>query len=169
MTERTRSYSWADPAQTRATNGAMTGLEMMTRAASQEGGVAPIAATIGMTAVSAKEGEVQFAVTPQEFHYNPLGTMHGGVYATILDSALGCAVHTRLGKGQGYTSLTLEVKFLRAATVESGRLIATGRVVTLGRSVATAEAELRDEKGKLYATATSTLMIFPPPRPEGDA
>ena len=169
MTERTRSYSWADPAQTRDAIGAMTGLEMMTRAAAQDGGVAPIGATIGMSAVSAKAGEVQFAVTPQEFHYNPLGTMHGGVYATILDSALGCAVHTRLGKGQGYTSLTLEVKFLRAATVESGRLIATGRVVTLGRSVATAEAALRDEKGKLYATATSTLMIFPPPRPEGDA
>lgn len=162
-TERTRSYSWSDPADLRAVAVTSTGLEFLTRAFTPGQPSAPIGATLDMRAVSLKEGEVVFAITPQEFHFNPLGTMHGGVFATILDSACGCALHATLGKGQGFTSLTLEIKFLRAATAETGDLTCTGKVVNRGRTVATTEAVLRDARGRLFATATSTCMIFPAP------
>jgi uncharacterized protein (TIGR00369 family) len=163
MPERTRTYSWADPADLRDAAMNSTGLEFISRSLSASGSPAPIGATIDMRSAAVKEGEVTFAITPQEFHYNPLGTMHGGIFATILDSACGCALHTMLAKGQGFTSLTLEIKFLRAATIETGELLCTGKVVSRGRTVATTEAEVRDARGKLYATATSTCMIFAAP------
>ncbi len=167
--ERTRTYSWNDPAELRAAAMTSTGLEFLSGAFTPGRPSAPIGATLDMRAVSVKEGEVVFAVTPQEFHYNPLGTMHGGVFATILDSACGCALHTTLGKAQGFTSLTLEIKFLRAATAETGELTCTGKVVSRGRTVATTEAELRDARGRLFATATSTCMIFAAPATEQPA
>jgi len=161
--KRTRSYSWADPADLRQAAMTSTGLEFISRSLSAGGSPAPIGATIDMRTAGVKEGEVTFAITPQEFHYNPLGTMHGGIFATILDSACGCALHTTLAKGQGFTSLTLEIKFLRAATAETGELRCTGKVVSRGRTVATTEAVLQDARGRLYATATSTCMIFAAP------
>lgn len=160
---RTRTYSWVDPAEFRRLATNATGLEFLARAFGDGGSPAPIGATIDMRSAAIKEGEVTFAITPQEFHYNPLGTMHGGIFATILDSACGCALHTTLGKGQGFTSLTLEIKFLRAATIETGELTCTGKVVSRGRTVATTEAEVRDARGRLFATATSTCMIFAAP------
>ncbi len=160
---RTRTYSWTDPAELRGAAMTSTGLEFISRSLNAGGSPAPIGATIDMRSVAVTEGEVTFAITPQEFHYNPLGTMHGGIFATILDSACGCALHTTLARGQGFTSLTLEIKFLRAATVETGELRCTGKVVSRGRTVATTEAEVRDSRGKLYATATSTCMIFAAP------
>lgn len=160
---RTRTYDWADPAQLSAASGELTGLEFITRMLSGEGAAAPISRTIDMKGVEVKEGEVTFGITPQEFHNNPLGTMHGGIYSTILDSACGCALHTTLAKGQGFTSLTLEVKFIRAATKDTGFLTCTGKVISKGRNVATTAAVLKDEAGRLYATATSTCMIFAPP------
>jgi uncharacterized protein (TIGR00369 family) len=165
--QRTRSYSWPDPASLREAAMTKTGFEFISGAFAPGASAAPIGATIDMSAVEVKEGEVTFAFTPQEFHYNPLGTVHGGIFSTILDSACGCALHTTLAKGQGFTSLTLEVKFLRAANAETGRLLCTGKVSSRGRQVATAEAVVRDERGRLFATATSTLMIFaiPPPPP----
>lgn len=161
--ERTRTYSWADPASLREAAMTRTGYEFLSAAFAPGVSAAPIGATIDMSAVEVKEGEVTFAFTPQEFHFNPLGTVHGGIFSTILDSACGCAVHTTLAKGQGFTSLTLEVKFVRAANAETGRLLCTGKVVTRGRQLATAEAAVRDERGRVFATATSTLMIFPAP------
>ncbi len=166
---RTRSYSWPDPASLREAAMTKTGFEFISGAFAPGASAAPIGATIDMSAVEVKEGEVTFAFTPQEFHYNPLGTVHGGIFSTILDSAAGCAVHTTLAKGQGFTSLTLEVKFLRAATAKTGRLLCTGKVVSRGRQVATAEATVRDERGRVYATATSTLMIFAVPAPAGSS
>ena len=161
--ERTRTYDWADPGALRDAAANSTGLEIISRMMSGEHGAAPISRTIDMMGVEVKEGEVIFAIVPQEFHYNPLGTMHGGIFATILDSACGCALHTTLGKGHGFTSLTLEIKFLRAATTKTGRLLCTGKVVSRGRTVSTTEAVLRDERGRLFATATSTCMIFTAP------
>lgn len=166
VAERTRTYSWIAPTELRDAAMAMTGLEFIARGLAEGGHPAPIGATIGMTIESVKEGEVAFALVPQEFHYNPLGTVHGGILSTMLDSAAGCAVHTTLARAQGWTSLTLEVKFLRAPTVATGRLVCTGRVVSRGRTVATAESEIRDARGKLYATATTTCMIFAAPASE---
>lgn len=163
---RIRSYEWHDPARLGAFAGTHTGLEVIQ--AMFEGRIPPppIVSTLDFTGHAVKEGEVTFAIQPQEIHYNPLGTMHGGVFSTILDSALGCAVHTTLKPGQGFTSLTLEVKFLRPALASTGRLYCTGRVVSRGKTVATAEADVRDDRGRVYATATSTLMIFPAPPAE---
>lgn len=160
---RTRTYSWSDPAELLAAASGMTGLEFISRMLSGEAAGAPISRTIGMTGIAVKEGEVTFGIEPQEFHNNPLGTMHGGIFSTILDSACGCALHTTLAKGQGFTSLTLEIKFIRAANKDTGPLTCTGRVVSRGRNVATTEAVLQDGRGRLFATATSTCMIFAAP------
>lgn len=160
---RSRTYGWDDPAEGRAALQASTGLELLRGIGEGRMPPAPIARTLDMQFEGVEEGRATFSIVPQEFHYNPLGTMHGGVFATILDSALGCSIHTRLARGQGYTTLTLEVKYLRAATKDTGKLTCIGKVVSLGRQVATAEAELRDEQGRLYATATTTCIIFAPP------
>jgi uncharacterized protein (TIGR00369 family) len=106
------------------------------------------------------EGEVAFTVRAQEFHYNPLGTVHGGVIATVLDSAAGCAVHSTLPAGWGYTSLDLTTKYLRPVTVGSGLLRCEGTVINRGRTTALGEARLFDERGRLAAYASSSCLLF---------
>jgi uncharacterized protein (TIGR00369 family) len=112
--------------------------------------------------VSFEEGRATFQVTPQEFHYNPIGGVHGGVFATLLDSACGCAVHTMLPAGVFYTSLDLSVKFLRPVLTSTGAITAEGTVVHLGRRTALAEGRITDADGKLYATATSSILVMRP-------
>lgn len=102
-------------------------------------------------------------MTPGEEHYNPIGSVHGGVYATLLDSAAGCAVHSTLPAGMAYTSLDLTTKFLRPITFDSGKIRAVGRVRSHGRRTAFAEAELLDANDRLLAHATSSCLIFPIP------
>ncbi len=160
---RTRSYAWGDSAEILAAAPDMSGLELLTAIAERRLPAAGIGATLGMEPVSAAKGEAAFALEPAEFHYNPLGTVHGGVLATMLDSAVACAVHTTLDKGYAYTTLTLEVKYVRAASAASGRLTATGKVVTRGRQIATAEGAVTDARGRVFATATTTCLIFPLP------
>ena len=116
--------------------------------------------TLGMEGLEVLDGGIVFSLYPQEFHYNPLGTVHGGVLSTIMDSATGCAVHTTLPAGWGYTSLDLTSKFLRAVTVDSGLLRCEGSVISRGRTTALAEARLYDGAGKLVAYASSTCLIF---------
>lgn len=106
------------------------------------------------------EGFAAFEGVPGPHAYNPMGIVHGGYFATLLDSACGCAVHSRLTAQQGYTSLELKTAFHKAMTSETGRVRAEGRVLSIGRRVAFAEARLVDAQGKLYATATSTLLVF---------
>jgi uncharacterized protein (TIGR00369 family) len=96
-----------------------------------------------------------------EHLYNPIGSVHGGAFCTVLDSAMGCAVHSTLPKGMGYTSLELKVNFVKRLTTATGRAFATGRVISAGRRVATAEAQLTGPDGTLYAHATTTCLIFP--------
>ncbi|GAA1502420.1 PaaI family thioesterase [Nocardioides humi] len=122
---------------------------------------APIAETLGFAAMDVPErGTAVFELDPELRHYNPIGSVHGGVYATLLDSACGCAVHSTLAVGEGYTSLDLTVKFLKAVTVDSGRLRAVGTVLQRGRRTALAEAKLYDGRGTLVAYASSSCMIF---------
>jgi uncharacterized protein (TIGR00369 family) len=113
-----------------------------------------------MEAIEFSDGRAVFELDPAEFHYNPLGTVHGGILALLADSACGCAVHSKLDAGQSYTSLEIKVNFTRAVTAKSGRLRAEGTVVSFGRRVATAEARVTDGAGRLVAHATSTLLIF---------
>ena len=110
--------------------------------------------------VEVESGKAVFAGTPGEHAYNPLGTVHGGYAATLLDSACGCAVHSRLTASQAYTTLELKVAYHKAITKDTGLLRAEGRLLSFGQRVAFAEARLTDARGKLYASATSTLLVF---------
>ncbi|HLP19602.1 MAG TPA: PaaI family thioesterase, partial [Chitinophagales bacterium] len=98
--------------------------------------------------------------TPQEFHYNPIGTVHGGVISAILDSAMGCSLHTLLEAGTGYTTLELKVNFIKAITIQTGPVRAIGKVINQGGRTALTEAKLVDANGKLLAHATSTCLIL---------
>jgi uncharacterized protein (TIGR00369 family) len=122
---------------------------------------APIAETLGLDGFGGEPGAIHVELVPQRCHYNPLGTVHGGVLATLLDTAAACSVHSTLAVGETYTSLDLSVKFLRPVTVASGRLRCQGTVVQRGRRTALAQAQLHDAAGRLVAHATSTCMIFP--------
>jgi uncharacterized protein (TIGR00369 family) len=121
----------------------------------------PIISLMNMTMESIEPGVVTFSGQPDESHYNPIGAVHGGYACTILDSVAGCAVQSTLEQGYGYTSLEIKVNYLRGLTTTTGPLTATGRVTKPGRRVAFAEAELRDSEGRLCATASSTLLVFP--------
>ena len=119
-----------------------------------------IGKTMGFTAVELEEGRVVFGGHPDESVYNPIGTVHGGYAATLLDSAVGCAVHSKLKAGQAYTTLELKVAYHRAMTKDTGPVRAEGVVVKMGARAAFAEGRLTDLEGRLYATATSTLLVF---------
>ncbi|TDD39462.1 PaaI family thioesterase [Actinomadura sp. KC06] len=121
-----------------------------------------IGALLGMTAESLEPGRVVFALTPRTDFSNPLGIVHGGILSTLLDSAMGCAVHTALPDGAGYTTLELSVNFVRPVPLEGGRLVCEGTTVHVGRKLATAEGRVRNEDGKLVAHGTTTCMVFPP-------
>jgi uncharacterized protein (TIGR00369 family) len=121
---------------------------------------APIAETLGMINFGGEPGAITVELDPEHRHYNPLGSVHGGVISTLLDTAAGCSVHSTLQPGEGYTSLDLTVKFLRPVTTESGRLRAEGSVLQRGRRTALAQAQVFDASGKLVAHATSSCMIF---------
>lgn len=121
----------------------------------------PIMDTLGFTDLRPERGRVVVEMPAAEFHYNPLGGVHGGVISALLDTAAACAVHTTLAVGELYTSLDLTVKFLRPVTVESGLLSCEGTVIQRGRRTALAQAQLTDGHGRLVAHATSTCMIFP--------
>lgn len=157
---RERSYTWEDPLGLAAAAAGRSGLEFLRGIADGELPVPPIMATLGVDGVKFDEGTAAFELTPQEWHYNPIGTVHGGVLSTLLDSALACAIHTTLPARAGYTSLDLSVRFTRAATVDSGTLLAEGHVVTLGRRTATAEGRITDADGRIIATATTTCLIL---------
>lgn len=137
----------------------LTGLEQLRQLIAM-GGRPPIGETLDFVLVDAGEGFAAFEATPTVRVYNPLGTVHGGYAATLLDSACGCAAHSRLTSTQGYTTLELKVAYHKAITQETGRLRAEGRVLSIGRRAAFTEATLKDAAGKLYASATSTLLVF---------
>jgi uncharacterized protein (TIGR00369 family) len=157
---RSRTFTWTDPSVHAGEVGRRSGLELMRAMRDGELPPPPVMQMLGMAGLDAEEGQVTFYLDPQEFHYNPLGSVHGGVIATVLDSATGCSVHTALPAGMGYTSLDLTVKFLRAVTIESGRLTVAGQVLQKGRRTALAEARMTDARGRLVAHATSSCLLF---------
>ena len=143
----------------------LTGLQQLQ--AMLESGRAPgIAQSLDFTLTEVELGRAVFEGVPGPHAYNPIGTVHGGYAATLLDSACGCAVHTKLPVGVGYTSLDLSVKFLRPVTVATGPITAEGNVVHFGRRTALAEARITDESGKVYVTATSSCLLIRPDQPQ---
>jgi uncharacterized protein (TIGR00369 family) len=158
---RSRTYDWEDPAVSATAVGRYSGLDFLREVQAGRLPAAPIAATLGMTLEEVEHGRVVFALVPGEEHYNPIGSVHGGVYATLLDSAAGCAVQSVLPQGMGYTSLDLNVKFLRPVTVDTGKVRAVGTVLNSGRRTALAQAELFDSGNRLLAHTTSSCLLFP--------
>lgn len=158
---RTRTIEWRDPAASAAAVGRESGLDFLREMVGGRLPGPPIAATVGFTLEEVEFGRAVFALEPGEEHYNPIGSVHGGVYATLLDSATGCAVQSVLPAGVGYTSLDLNVKFLRRMTSDTGKVRAIGTVLNQGRRTALAQAELFDAQDRLLAHATSSCMLFP--------
>ena len=157
---RTRLLTWQDPVPTAGVGAGMPGIDYMRSVAAGDVPPPPIAVTLNMAPVEVEEGEVVFEGSPGEEHYNPIGVVHGGYASTLLDSAMGCAVHTTLDAGVGYTTQSLEVKFIRPITRDTGKVRCEGRVIHRGRRQATTEGRLYDEAGKLLAHATGTCMIL---------
>lgn len=160
-TTRERTLVWQDPVATAAEGAKLAGIEYVNAISSGELPPPPIAVLMRMHPVEVEPGRAVFEGEPGEEHYNPIGVVHGGYAATLLDSVLGCAVHTTLEAGTAYTTLTLEMKLVRPITRETGKVRAEGEVLHRGRRQATAQARLLDaETGKLLAHATSTCMII---------
>jgi len=137
-----------------------SGLEQLERIFSGAAGYEGIVKTMNIRPVELEPGRVVFEGNPDDSVYNPIGSVHGGYAATLLDSALGCAVHSKLNGNQGYTTLELKIAYHRAMTRDSGPVRAEGIVVSLGRRAAFAEGRLTDAQGRLCASATSTLLVF---------
>ena len=148
------------PVETAAT---MTGLELLKEMIAGRLPGPPIMETLDFTLTEVEHGRALFEGVPGHKHYNPLGTVHGGYAATLLDSCMGCAVHTTLPKGVSYTTLEFKVSLIRAITVDTGRVRAEGRILNVGRRAATAEGRLLDGKDRLLAHATTTCLIFDVP------
>ena len=151
---------WADPAALAAAGRAMTGIDFLRAIRDGDLPPPPIAALLGFRLAEVEPGHAVFECTPGEQHYNPIGVVHGGLAMTLLDSAMGCSVHTRMPAGGGYTTLEAKTHLVRAITDQTGRLRAIGKVVHLGNRVATAEGRLEDASGKLYAHATTTCIVL---------
>ena len=160
MSERTRTFSWADPLEMAAAISELSGLERMRQVISGELPVPPIAQLMNIRLVEADEGRVVFEGTPEEYHYNPIGMVHGGFAATILDSAMGCAVHTLLPARVAYTTLEFKLNFLKPIKVGTGRVRAIGTVLHGGSTTALAEGRMVSVDGTLYAHATTTCLVF---------
>jgi uncharacterized protein (TIGR00369 family) len=160
--ERELTVTWNDPSPVLSVARSMDGLTYMEGLRDGLYPPPPIAQLMGMGVESVAKGEVVFTVAPHESQYNPLGVVHGGVACTVLDTVVGCAVHTTLAEGWFYTSIDLSVSYLRPFTLASGPLRVTGRVVKPGRRVAFAEGTAVDGAGNVIATATSSLLVIPP-------
>lgn len=137
----------------------LSGLEQL-RAFITSGKRPGIADALDFDLVEVGDGRAVFAGVPGPHAYNPMGIVHGGYFATLLDSACGCAVHSKLTAQQAYTTLELKIAFHKTVTAQTGRVRAEGAVITIGRRVAFAEARLMDANDNLYATATSTLLVM---------
>ena len=164
---RQRVITWDDPhtGRLQAQQRGLSGIEYLRAIRAGELPAAPMAMLMGMTMAEIEPGRVVFTVEPSEYHYNPIGVVHGGLAATLLDSAMGCAVQTLAPAGASYTTLELKVNLLRALRSGMGVVSGEGTVLHFGRQTALAEARLIGADGKLYAHATSTCLIV---RPDGD-
>lgn len=158
--ERSRTFTWKDPHEGGTKARQMNGMEYFDAIRRGDIPYPPLMATLDLHAVSIEKGAAVFAFEPQEFHYNTIGSVHGGVISSVLDSAMGCAIHSTLEAGTAYTTLELKVNFIKAVTVKAGRLQAYGKIIHAGKKTALVEAQLLDEKGNLYAHGVSTCLIL---------
>ena len=154
-----RTFAWEPPVPFAKQFTGKSGLELLHLVIDGKLPRPPMASLMDIQLVEASKGRAVFRGTPQEFHYNPIGSVHGGYGATLLDSAMGCAVHSTLDAGDTYTTLEFKINFLRALTHETGEVQGIGVIVHAGRSTAIAEGKIVDDGGRLYAFATTTCQI----------
>ena len=158
---RERTIRWSDTGSGLAALPRMTGLDFLRAIRDGELPPAPISSPMLMRLDEVDDGRVAFSCEPDESLYNPIGSVHGGVMCTILDSALGCAAHSTLPVGIGYTSIEIKVNYLRPVQIGAGPLTAIGTVTKRGRRVIFADGEVHDAAGNAVATASSSLLVFP--------
>ncbi|MFC9156957.1 PaaI family thioesterase [Streptomyces bauhiniae] len=156
-----KTVTWSNPEVTAQSSRDLPGIEFLSQWMRGERAGAPICELMGFKLTEVEEGGVVFASTPDESVYNPIGMVHGGMACTMLDSAAGCAVHTTLPAGVGYSSIEIKVNFLRPIHAHTGEIFARGRVTKAGKRVCFAESDLRDAAGNVLATATSSCLIIP--------
>jgi len=161
-TARRRDVTWEDPLVGAALARDLSGLDYLLGIAEGRIPPAPIAALLGMSIVQVEPGQVTFGLDVGEHLYNPIGSVHGGVFCTLLDSAMGCAVHSSLDRGQAYTTLELKVNIVKALTLNTPSVAATGQVISGGRRVVTASGQITGPDGTLYAHAATTCLVFEP-------
>ncbi len=157
---RSRTFSWGDPAEAAQAARSLSGLEFFKAVGEGKLPLPPIMELMNIKPVEFSEGHVVFSVEPAEYHYNPIGVVHGGLAATLLDSSMSCAVHTMLPLGSGYTTLEIKINFVRALTSKTGIVYAEGKALHVGGRIATAEGRITDAEGKLYAHGTTTCLIM---------
>jgi uncharacterized protein (TIGR00369 family) len=155
-----RTFHWEDTAKGVEVITGMSGLDYLNAMHAGTLPLSPLVQTLDFKVNSIEKGKVVFSFAPQEFHYNPLGSVHGGVISALLDSAMGCTLHSVLEAGSGYTTLELKTNFLKAITIKAGLLKATGKILHIGSRIALLEARITDDAGKIYAHGTSTCMIL---------
>ncbi len=139
----------------------MDGLALFTEMVAGRLPAPPICKTLGIWLTEVERGRVVFAYEPVFDHFNPLGSVHGGIAATLLDSAMGCCIHTTLMAGTGYTTVEIKVNYVRAMTDKTGQVRAEGKIINVGSRIATSEGKLMDTSGKLLAHGTTTCLLFP--------
>jgi uncharacterized protein (TIGR00369 family) len=158
--KRSLTISWSDPAALAEAGRSMAGIEFLRAICEGKLPQPPICHLMGFRLVSVEPGQAVFEADPGEQHYNPIGGVHGGLAMTLLDSAMGCSIQTRMPAGGGYTTLEAKTNLVRPISSATGRLRAIGKLVHLGRQIATAEGRLEDASGKLYAHATTTCIVL---------
>src|SRR4051812_1550440 len=158
--QRSKTVTWHSPGPSTAKGLTMSGVDYLRAMVNGDLPQPPIAGLMEFEISDVEPGRVVFTCAPDESAYNPIGAIHGGLICTLLDSVTGCAVHSALPHGKGYTSVEIKVNYLRAVRLNSGLLTATGTVVKAGSRVGFAEGVVTDANGAVVATATSTLLIF---------
>ena len=158
--QRSRTVTWYPPGPSTAKGLTMAGIDYLRAMVDGALPPPPIAGLLQFDLISAEPGQVVFTCLPDESAYNPIGAIHGGVVCTLLDSVTGCALHSTLPQGKGYTSVEIKVNYLKAVRLSSGLLTATGTVVKSGSRVGFTEGVVTDASGATVATASSTLLVF---------
>jgi uncharacterized protein (TIGR00369 family) len=165
---RRREVVWEDPMVGAALARDLSGLDYLRAIAEGRIPPPPLAALLGMGIVDVQPGRVTFSLEVGEHLYNPIGSVHGGVFCSLLDSAMGCAVHSTLDRGQAYTTLELKVNLVKALTLNTPSVVATGQVISAGRRVVTASGQITGPDGTLYAHATTTCLAIEPRLNDGN-
>lgn len=157
--ERTKTIRWSDPSAGAEAARTLSGIEWLRAMSRRDAPPPPLADVLGFELEQIEEGHVVVTLEPAEYHYNPMGVLHGGMAATLFDSSLGCAVQTMLPPAHAAPTMQLQVNYVRPITVKTGKVFCSGRVIHVGKRSATAEGRLTDSDGKLYAHATGTFIV----------